>query len=723
MAEKKKKDPYKKMKDTLKLASQAAANGWPTEQVNQGIIDAGYKSVKAFERAVINHASIGINKLLPQSEKAAIRGNMREVANGISFGLWDRAESMVNAILDDTPYREGEGFSEKWDYHKDLIGEERKDYQDMQPVISTISNLAGAGLTGAALYKAAISAFPALAGTAGAPWWNAGKEAAVEGAIGTLEGGLTAAATGGDVGKGATFGGAVGGIAGPIATRIIDPAVRYAKQGIKKVKEFFDLDDLMLPPEKIIKEPTIPEKRALDKMERTYEEEGVTPEMRETKIRQFEEADLEEVVSPGYVGGESTTQMAQDAVAAPGPAKQKVKEKLIDDLEADRARVQEGMKKGLGFSEEGSPQTMNAMMAKMRADAKPMYDEAYSSPPIYGDDTIDEIMSLPEFKKAYQEALDANRHALPEDQIQMFDLPEEGAKGTWSIASMDLVKQVVDNLVKLPPSAVAVLPKKKARNLSKQLERMLVVVDEYSPAYGRARQTWGGGAAEKDAYELGMDAYRPGKSAAEVRADWDKLKEPSEKEMFRLGASTEAVTKMDIVTAPTKGHSKIMSSPENLKKHKILFGDEAAAKQFSNRVQLLGDVHKKAGESIPKSPTAPLLNRFISGAIDLATTGGITSKAVSLGRMVSDPLQMVQQRATNRAVGGLISTRGADPTRRVMDQMAARKTQLSQEIIDRAVRGGGMSSAAAHLLGDEGESLVDQQKKQGLLAEEDIWSQ
>jgi hypothetical protein len=58
-----------------------------------------------------------------------------------------------------------------------------------------------------------------------------------------------------------------------------------------------------------------------------------------------------------------------------------------------------------------------------------------------------------------------------------------------------------------------------------------------------------------------------------------------------------------------------------------------------------------------------------------------------------------------------------------MDQMATRKTQLSQEIIDRAVRGGGMSAAAGHLLGDEGESLVDQQKKQGLLAEEDIWSQ
>jgi hypothetical protein len=148
--------------------------------------------VKAFERAVINHASIKVNKALPQSEKSAFFGNLREVANGIGFGLWDRAESLIHTVLDDTPYREGEGFSEKWDYHKDLIGEERKDYQDMQPVISTISNLAGAGLTGAALYKAAIKAVPALAGTAGAPWWNAGKEAAVEGAIGTLEGGLTA---------------------------------------------------------------------------------------------------------------------------------------------------------------------------------------------------------------------------------------------------------------------------------------------------------------------------------------------------------------------------------------------------------------------------------------------------------------------------------------------------------------------------------------------------
>jgi hypothetical protein len=452
-------------------------------------------------------------------------------------------------------------------------------------------------------------------------------------------------------------------------------------------------------------------------VEDTYIEEGVSPTMRETKIGEFEEAGIPEVVSPGYVGGESTTQLAQDAVAAPGPAKQKVKESLIEDLEADRGRVQKGMEKGLGVSEEGSPQAMDDMFAKMQADAKPMYSEAYADPPIVGNKDVDEVMQLDEFKVAYDEAIATNATAVPEDKIVMYPYEE----GKWTVASLDLVKQVVDNLVRLPPSAVAVIPKKRARNLAKQLERMLKQVDNHSPAYARARQTWGGGAAEKDAYELGMDAYRPGKKASIIEAEWKKLKTPAEQDAYRLGASTEAVTKMDMVTADTKSHSKVFKSEENLKKHKILFRDEAASQQFSNRVNLLSDVHKKAGESIPKSPTAPLLNRFISGAIDIATTGGITSKAVTLGRMVSDPLQMFQQKATNRAVGDLISTRGAEPTRRVMDQLATRKTQLSQEIIDRGVRGGGMSAAAGHLLGDEDESLVEQQRKQGLLAEENIW--
>ena len=735
-----KKDPYAKLKNTLKFASQAAANNWPQKKIEAEIIKAGYPSMKAFEKAIINHASIQVNKEAPKTEKAATRGYIREVANGITFGLWDKAESLVRAVLDDTPYRKGEGFQDKLEYHQDLISEERKDYQDFQPVISTIGNLAGAGLTGGALYKAVVKVIPALAGTAGAPWWNAAKEGVVEGAIGALEGGLTAAVTGGDVGKSTGAGALIGGVGGPIVGRIIEPGVKYAGQGIKRVKEAFDptvdprsMDDFLMDTgdlQMIPKEPTIPEKRAMEKMSRTYDEEGFTPEVRQQKIEEFKKAGVPEAISPTYLGGESTTQLAQDAVAAPGPAKQKVKEGLVDDLEADRGRVQEGMEEGLGFSEKGSPQEMDDMFAKMQADAKPMYDEAYASEPIMGNDFIDETMGLKEFREAYKEASEINVRALPEDKVDMVDyedmFDDKGnllPGGRWTVASLDMVKQHIDELVKLPPSATGAIKKKRARILKKRLDAMLDQVDDHSPAYAKARQTWSGTASERDAYEMGMDAYRPGKSAASVKKEFDKLQTPAERDAFRLGASTEAVTKMDMVTADTKSHSKVFKSPENLKKHKILFKDKTAAAQFANRVQLLSDVHKKAGDAIPKSPTAPLLNRFISGAMDLATTGGTTSKIVGAGRLINDPLQMVQQRQTNEALGTLMSKRGEIPTQKVERALDKRQGQLSQEIIDRGVSTGGISGAAGHIMGDKSgeESLLDQKRKQGLLEEEDIW--
>ena len=48
---------------TLKSARDAQDNGWPPEIINRDIIlAAGYKSMKDFERAVINRASIKVRK-------------------------------------------------------------------------------------------------------------------------------------------------------------------------------------------------------------------------------------------------------------------------------------------------------------------------------------------------------------------------------------------------------------------------------------------------------------------------------------------------------------------------------------------------------------------------------------------------------------------------------------------------------------------------------------
>ena len=111
-----KKVDYGKLDKALKQASKAAASGkYTTEQINQYILDSGFKSVKAFETAVKNRASIAIRKNVPTSEKGVLQGYAREVLNGLSMGLWGQAESLVSSLVNGTP----------WDYEKDLMRTER----------------------------------------------------------------------------------------------------------------------------------------------------------------------------------------------------------------------------------------------------------------------------------------------------------------------------------------------------------------------------------------------------------------------------------------------------------------------------------------------------------------------------------------------------------------------------------------------------------------------
>ena len=129
MAKKEKKPDT--LEETLKLARDAQDNGYPPEMINKHIIlAAGYPSVKAFEKAVVNRASVKLNKNIPTSEKGVLQGYFREVANGLTMGLWGKGEALVSSIINRTPY----------DYERDLMEEERADYKEANPVHSTIGN-------------------------------------------------------------------------------------------------------------------------------------------------------------------------------------------------------------------------------------------------------------------------------------------------------------------------------------------------------------------------------------------------------------------------------------------------------------------------------------------------------------------------------------------------------------------------------------------------------
>ena len=682
-----KKADYSKVEHVLNQSLKAAKSGkYTQEQINQYILDSGFKSLKAFENAVVNRASIDVFKDNPNSEKGVIRGYMREVANGLTMGLWGKGEALVSSIINGTPY----------DYERDLMETERAEYQEANPVHSTVGNLGGAMVTGGALTKAAMSKLPFLAPTTGAPVLNYAKEAGMEGVIGAGEAGMTALTEGGDV-KGSTTMGGVAGMVAPALSRVVSPMVDVAKEGGRIVKEAFG------------GKPTqsMSEKRALDKLEDAFTDDAISPADRRAKLKEFEDAGMGDTVGIGHLGGENVSQLAKDSQVTKGPARTAVKKQLVKDMESDSERLQKFMQDGLGYNKTGSPQTVDEMMLKMNDDAQPFYDKAFETP-MFKSDVVDEVMSHKEFREAYEEAQATNR--LDPDGQYMPDLPEEGVPGEWSLYALDQVKKIVNLQRRLPPSAANAPNKKKSKHLGQQVNILLGALDDVSGDYKIARNLWGDGAGEVDAYELGMSAYKTSKKPAQVEYEFNKLETDAEKEMYRLGASTEAVAKIDDAVSPTKSHSKVFSSESNKKKHAILFGNPEETAKFQQRLKLLTEMHQKAGDQIPRSDSGANLSRFVGRAWDLVSNtrgGNIISKGAGL---IADPLQMAQQRSTNKSLGQMLAERGRQPTARTLQNLENRQKELSQNMLNRSLLTGGITGAGAHLLGGK-------DKKQGSLLE------
>ena len=723
MAEKRdweKKDKWQKLEHVLEWAlwagtpEEEGGGGYPKEEVNKYIKKNGYKSMKAFEQAVINRASIGVRAENPATFKGAEKGYFREVANGLSMGLWSKAAPLVRSIINGTPI----------DYEIELEEANREAYRDMQPVQANVGNIGGAMVTGGALAKAGMKMIPGLTPKAGAPALNYSKEAALEAGLGAGEGAVTALTQGGDVGTGAGIGTGMG-IVAPAISRVVSPMVDVAKEGGRMAKEainkfrttprtaedklgqVFSEEGILRIPTSTVKEPSMAEKRAMDKLEESFTDDAISPADRRAKLKEFEDAGMGDTVGIGHLGGENVSQLAKDSQVTKGPARTAVKEQLVKDMESDSERLQKFMQDGLGYNKTGSPQTVDQMMSQMNKKAEPRYEEAFDHPNIKSE-KIDEVMSHKEFREAYEEAQATNR--LDPDGQYMPDLPEEGVPGEWSVYALDQVKKIINLQRRLPPSAANAPNKKKSKHLGQQVNILLGAIDDEVPVYGTARNLWGDGAAEVDAYELGMSAYKTSKKPAQVEYEFNKLETDAEKEMYRLGASTEAVAKIDDAVSPTKSHSKVFSSESNKKKHAILFGNEEETAKFQQRLKLLTEMHQKAGDQIPRSDSGANLSRFVGRAWDLVSNtrgGNIISKGAGL---IADPLQAVQQRSTNKSLGQMLAERGRKPAAQTLQNMENRQKELSQNMLNRSLLTGGITGAGAHLLGGK-------DKKQGSLLE------
>ena len=717
---KEKRMPFKKLLAKIRLGLSKPEK-YTQDGLNKYIRDKGWTE-EEFKEATVNHATIQVKKDNPKSYWGTAKGYMREVFDGITLGFSSTVDSYLTAIVNNDGIKLPS--KDELEYTKQLIAQERADYQEANPVYATGANIAGAMTTGAGVVGGLYKVAPRLAATSGgSALGNLGKDLGVNIATGVGEGALYAYNTEQDVGEGAEFGGKAGAGA-TLATRAIHPVLKGIGKGVDKLKSFTSRKDA--------------KKTALERIEEDYELDRVDPEQ---QLKDFEEVNLGDEVRAGNLGGPNVQQTAKDAVNARGLAKTDVRKGLQEDLESNRGLTTGSFKEGLGFNQQGSDYLRDDIIEQMKKTAKPYYDEAYALPPINNPD-LDSVLKT--IHKTTKGDFYENAKAIAEREIELLPkelrdtaiLPDEMPFGNIPVAVVDFYKQSLDDLIgsakgnnrrtlialknkmlgivddatriKSPEGGrwnetVVIDPATKEVVPQFPQSKSLVKIGE-SP-YARARAIWSEGMDNTRAYELGEKAYST-KSAKKIEYEFNNLKSEAEKDLYRLGASTEAVTQMNRIKADSPNAAKKLLDPESKEKHAILFGDQQKSMEFINRLEGLSNIYKSNTGMMPRSDTGANLMRFTQDMINYVSTGGSLPRraTIATGRAVAGKLMRDREQAINEEAGKLLSTKGAPAIRQnVIEPLKQlkkdREGEFSQSLINRGLLTGALTSTEAQMLG------------------------
>ena len=728
---KKKRMPFKKLLRKIRFGLTKPEK-YTQDGLNKYIEDKGWTQ-EEFKTATVNHASIQVRKSNPESVWGAAKGYFREVVDGITIGYSDTVDKYLTGIINN------DGINlpseDELEYTKQLIAQEREDFRENSPINAFVGNIAGAMTTGAGLTGGALKMLPKLAPSASSSALaNLGKDVAVNVPLGIGEASLYAYNKGGDVAEEAEFG-AKAGVGGTLASRALHPVLSGIGRLGRGIKE------AIVPSKKAARE------QGLERIVEDWELDGVDPK---AKLEELDNLGLGEEVRTGYLGKYNTQQTAKDALNTRGPAKTILKDNLLDDMEGNRGLTTDSMKRGLGFNNNGESLLKGDIIKKMKTDATPFYKEAYALPPINNPEldrvlkTIDDT-TKGEFYESAKTIAKREIELLPEELRSTALLPDEMPYGNVPVAVVDYVKQSVDDLIKSAKGndrRTLIALKKKMLDIVDVETRIKLPTNQLDPQtgrpldpntgtpqvdpatgqvipapqslvevgespYARARAIYSEGHSNLEAYDLGKKAYS-NKSASEVKYEMDSLTSEAEKDLYRLGASTEAVTKLNLSTADTTNASKKMLSPESKDKHKVLFADPAKAEEFTSRLKALSDMHKSQSAMLPKSDTGANMMDFARGMMDFFGSGGslLRRSAVVGGRKIADTVQKKQNLARNEQMGQMQMAKGKKAVGGIIDETdELRKKQereFSQSLINRSLLTGALTNTEAQMLGTGG---------------------
>jgi 2'-5' RNA ligase len=404
------------------------------------------------------------------------------------------------------------------------------------------------------------------------------------------------------------------------------------------------------------------------------------------------------------MGGENLRGVARAAQATPSAAKEAIPAALRARHEGLGTRLGRDLEDALGVQRENVFEKADDLLAARRENAKPLYDAAYKAGNI-DDPRINELMELPDFKKAYA-------HARTIAQLEGVDLPEKftlpketralmhipavreaieashGGPG-YSVQALDYTKRAIDDMIRsgqhAPLEAGGLGPTRMRALLDRQHE-LLDILDKKVPEYAAARDQYAGDLAVEQALDAGRNFL---KQDPRLTSKAMQTMTSGEKQTFKVGAVDAIRQEIEKAADGADLTKRIFGTEAKRANIEALFDDPRDANRFrewvKNEAKLVANKNAVLGNSNTASKLAEMGDM---AGINLAELAGDVASG-NAPRLVRQAVSMAASRrfkgiGSNVAdeLAPRLTARPGSPQfqslLRELDQLAAKRQQSSR---------------------------------------------
>lgn len=234
------------------------------------------------------------------------------------------------------------------------------------------------------------------------------------------------------------------------------------------------------------------------------------------------------------------------------------------------------------------------IMGRLRTEAAPHYQKAYDEGRSINDPAINAILETPAGAAALDKAVEKMKNKM----IPLGPVNAAGQMSGLSLQTLDQVKRALDDKI---GEAVRAGRKSEASDLLELKGALVGKMDDVSPSYRIARETFGDEASVKEALEAGRDVFK--ENAMTQAVNVAKMG-PLERDAFRTGAALAISERMG--SKPDTGDiaGAIVGNKNLRAKLRPMFDKESEYRNFVTQFQREKGLLETERRVMQGSPTA-----------------------------------------------------------------------------------------------------------------------